>query len=191
MAADYTDGGGWAKLDQAAAFGLARAASSFPTSKLEKYTRMLLVLYSGTGRDGCVTMGRRTLAERAGVSEDTARSFIDRLEDRGVLIPAGEKVTQNGTYTLRRWEWLVGEGGGLKPPGGGCTPKRLPGETRTKIPGGGCTPNNLPAKTNTQTPHNRCQKQMLGAGGSAAAAPPPENIQMFGPNVPGLGMRTD
>lgn len=176
MAADYTDGGGWAKIDTTAAFGLSRAVAMFPQSKREKYTRMLLVLYSSTGRDGCVTMGRRTLAERADVSEDSARSFIAMLEKNGILVPAGKKATPNGNYSLRRWEWLVDDGGGFKPPvGGGFRPGETPG-------GGGFRLG--------KTPHNRCQKQMLGAGGSAAAAPPPEHhSEIVEPDIPGFGSR--
>lgn len=176
MAADYTDGGGWAKLDQTAADGLATVAETFPAAKRGKYFRMLLTLYSATGRDGCVTIGRRTLAERAGVHEESARRFLAKLENDGFLVPAGERVTQHGTFPMRRWEWLVDGGGSKNRPTPGS---KSPGKSTE----GG-------SKSPRKSTHIRCHKQMI-AGGSAAAAPPPENIQMFGPNVPGLGMRTD
>lgn len=108
---DYTDGGGWAKLDQTAALELADVIASFPPKGAQRYTRMLLALYASTAKDGTVSMGFRTLAERAGVPEMSARHFFAWMDKHGVLVSEGAKRTKSGQFTVRRWAWI--EDGGV------------------------------------------------------------------------------
>ena len=108
MGADYTDGGGWAKLDATAAFELAAIAGTFSPRSLEKQVRMLLVLYQSMSADGTISMGCRTLAERADVTKWSAERFIKKLEDNGDLVIVGEKTNSGGRYTVRRFAWLGG-----------------------------------------------------------------------------------
>lgn len=102
---DYAQGG-WAKLDCEASWRLSEVITGFPKSKLEPYTRMLLILYSSMSRDGSVNIGYRTLAERAGTTEKQAYYFIHKLEDDGILINLGKVKTRGGNYTKRQFAWL-------------------------------------------------------------------------------------
>lgn len=178
MAADYTDGGGWAKLDTTAALELADVIAAFPPNATQRYTRMLLVLYASTAKDGTVSTGYRTLAEKAGVTVMAARHFIAWMDSHKVLVSEGAKKTRAGQFTVRRWAWVKEGGCVYHPTHPVSLSQRNSTHPRVVSPG----------QIDTYQSSTELSE---GACGSAAAAPPPENIQMFGPNVPGLGMRTD
>ena len=106
MADSYTRGG-WAKLDQSGAAHLADIIATFPKSKARQYAHMLLSLYASIDPSGCITIGRRQLAEKAGVSEDVARYFMRRLEDDGALVTIGSASGKGGgRYVKRAFFWM-------------------------------------------------------------------------------------
>lgn len=107
-ASDYTDGGGWAKLDQAACDRIAEIVATFSPAYMATHTRMLLTLYRSLDKDGTITIGYRKLAERAGVTERAAYKFIEKMEKGGVLVRVGERKTPAGDYTVRRFYWMEG-----------------------------------------------------------------------------------
>ena len=161
-ARDYTDGGGWAKLDATAVNELAAIISTFSPKYIEKHTRMLLALYQSMGASGVITMGYRTLAERAGVTKRAAETFVKKLEDSGDLVIIGETVNDGGRYVARRFSWM-----------GGVT---LEGDTPTRKQGG---------LRDTSELLRSSQK----GGGSATAAPPPIGTEIFDPDefdLPGM-----
>lgn len=102
---DYAQGG-WAKLDCEAAKRLTSVLTTFQGKKFEEYSNMLLILYSSMNRDGSISIGYRTLAERAEVNEGQARYFIKKLEDSGILVNLGTVKNRNGGYTKRQFFWL-------------------------------------------------------------------------------------
>ena len=106
MAADYTDGCGWGKLDRTAAINLSDVISTFSPRTKNAKARMLLILYASTWSDGTTGMGVRTLAESAGVNRGQADRFIKELKQSGVLVDAGERKTSSGVYKLKRFVWL-------------------------------------------------------------------------------------
>ena len=108
MAGDYTDGGGWAKLDQTAVYELSAIASTFSPRFMEKQFRMLLTIYRSMDADGLISMGYRTLAERAGVTKQSAERFVHKLEESGDLEIVEEKKNKGGRYTIRRFPWRGG-----------------------------------------------------------------------------------
>lgn len=105
MPSDYAQGG-WAKLDLTAAYRLAEIAAKFPQTKMEQYMRLLLVLYSSMYSNGIITIGRKALAEKAEVTEDQARNFVEKLEKMGALINLGMGKNSAGKYTRRIFWWL-------------------------------------------------------------------------------------
>lgn len=163
MAADYTDGGGWAKIDTTAALELADVIALFPPKGAKRYTRMLLVLYASTSKSGTVSMGYRTLAERAGVPEMSARHFLAWMEKNGVLIPDGSKKTRAGQFAVRRWPWIR--------EGGESINRRTPASvsqsesTHPRV----YFPERIDA-------HQIYQSKSEGGGGSATAMPPPQDV---------------
>lgn len=164
---NYTQGG-WSKLDMTAAVHLAEVLATFQGEKFEQYARMLLVLYASIGRDGSTTIGRRTLAERADVSEEQARYFVSKLEASGVLVNCGVIKSPGGKYTKRRFYWLIEENeqfgeGGLKksPTHRGKSPGKFP-------EGGGKSPENLT--------HIRYITNISDVGVGALDAAPPHQI---------------
>lgn len=169
-ASDYTDGGGWAKLDATAAAELTDIIKTFPPSKIEKYTLMLLTLFASTNRSGAVTMGFRTLAERCGVHEQSARRFLAKLENDGVLVSAGQKVTATGKYIERAWFWLV-EGG-------------VSNDRHTHVSKSPAKSTRGVSKSPGFSTHIRYQKYQIDGGGSATAAPPPNQVQNDCPPKP-------
>lgn len=85
---DYTDGHGWAKLDQTACHELASVIASLGPREFEKHCRIVLVLYKLIGSSGTIGrgVGYRTIASAAGVTEAAARWTVERLEKNGMLI---------------------------------------------------------------------------------------------------------
>ncbi|HCG61325.1 MAG TPA: hypothetical protein DEV22_02765, partial [Collinsella sp.] len=120
MAADYTDGGGWAKLDATSADELAAIISTFTPRYLEKHTRILLMLFQSMNSDGTISVGYRTLAERAGVTKKAVERFVKKLEDSGDLVVVGERKNSSGRFTVRRFAWM----GGVPLEGDTLSPKR-------------------------------------------------------------------
>lgn len=108
MAADYAVGG-WAKLDQRAAYEISEYAATFRRDAARPYLYMLLTLYSSMGQDGTVRIGFKELAHRCGVNERAARRFMDRLKEDGVLVQVDSK--------RRRFRW-IGEGAYKQAPSG-------------------------------------------------------------------------
>ena len=108
---DYTDGGGWAKLDKTAAVHLGEIIATFPKAKAEKYTTMLLILYTQMGNNGVITTGRRTLAKLAGVGEHIARYFLLKLAHDGAIIALGEEKGR-----VRFMFWWIAQKVSLNPP---------------------------------------------------------------------------
>ena len=98
---DYTDGRGWAKLDQAACNELASVIASLGARKFEEHCRIVLTLYRLIGKNGTIGrgVGYRTIANAAGVSEHAARLMVERLEKDEILIR-----TKSG----RRFYWHCG-----------------------------------------------------------------------------------
>ena len=117
---DYTDGRGWARLDKTAAVLLGQIAASFPRIKTEKCITMLLILYASMDNSGVITMGRRTLAKLAGVGENTARYFLNKLLKDGAIVQIEQEDKNKTRYMF--W-WIAERRGGLittrKSPGGG------------------------------------------------------------------------
>lgn len=103
---DYTDGGGWSKLDGSACAGLARISAGFPRSKAEQWTLVLLTIYRSLDRAGEVTAGYRTIAERAGVPVSVARGVVERLEASGDLVRLGR--APHGRLRMA-FSWMCGE----------------------------------------------------------------------------------
>ena len=164
-ASDYTDGGGWAKLDGTAVDELSAIISTFSPKYIEKHTRMLLALYQSMSASGVITMGYRTLAERAGVTKRAAETFVKKLEDSGDLVIIGEKVNNGGRYVARRFSWM-----------GGVT---LEGDTPTRKQGGlRDTPTR---KQGGLRDTSELLKSSQRAGGSATAAPTPNDSESFPP----------
>ena len=87
---DYTDGHGWAKLDQTACNELASVIASLGTREFEKHCKIVLTLYKLIGKDGTIAdnIGYRTIASAAGVTESAARWMVDRLVKDEILIKA-------------------------------------------------------------------------------------------------------
>lgn len=85
---DYTDGHGWAKLDQTACHELASVIASLGPREFEKHCRIVLVLYKLIGSSGTIGkgVGYRTIASAAGVTEKAARHMVMRLENDGILV---------------------------------------------------------------------------------------------------------
>lgn len=103
--ADYTDGGGWAKLDQAGAEGLSEIIGTFsPRTRMLK-TRMLLTLYASLDKSGQTSLSYRRLAKRTGASNGQAQRFIEELEQDGFLIRCGEVKSVAGEHSKRRFDW--------------------------------------------------------------------------------------
>ena|GEM_PF-6431798 len=170
MAADYTDGGGWAKLDATAVDELAAIIGGFSPRYLEKQARMLLTLYQSMSADGTISMGYRTLAERADVSKSAAQRFVKKLEDTGDLVVVGERVNDGGRYTVRRFAWMGGD------PLNRVTPDPRKPEKRV-------TPD--PRKPEKRVTSELLRSSQKG-GVSANAAPPPENRSETTPPLPGM-----
>lgn len=165
MAADYTDGGGWAKLDTTAAFNLAAIAGTFSPRSFEKQVRMLLILYRSMSADGSISMGYRTLAERADVTKQSAERFIKKLEDEGDLVIVGERTNSGGRYTVRRFSWM-----------GGVSVERDTPVSKTR---------HFRDTPVPKTRHFRDTSELIRsskrAGGSATAAPTPNDSEDYPP----------
>lgn len=99
--------GGWAKITCSDAAELARIVPLFSRRTLEERVRMLLVLFASQSRDGTVSIGYRTLAERAHVSEYKAQRFMSMLKDEGVLVDVREVKNRGGEYTVRAFDWVL------------------------------------------------------------------------------------
>ena len=166
MAADYTDGGGWAKLDRTAVEELSAIAATFTPRYLEKQFKMLLTLYQSMSADGTISMGYRTLAERACVAKSAAQRFMARLEKSGDLVIVGERTNGGGRYTVRRFRWMGGD------PLDRVTPDPL--DPRFRVT------SELPRSSQT-------------GGGTAYAVPPTEESEKpaRGPDLPGMEPRDD
>lgn len=117
--ADYTDGGGWAKLDQRSADMLAEAVGLFRKKELVERTRMLLTLFRCIANDGTFAVSEKDLAERAKTTIDKARRFFSALEKAGLAIRTGR--LKDGTI-IRRFSWHVGENPGKSAVGIGENP---------------------------------------------------------------------
>lgn len=174
-ARDYTDGGGWAKLDQTACAQLARIIARFPPKYSEKYTLMLLTLYRSMTNDGVISIGYRTLAERAGVTRQSAERFVTKLESDGELVKVGEVSNNGGRYTMRRFEWMEGDSVNRVTPDSKSRRNRVTPDSKS------------PGKSS----HIRTSKKFSeGGGGSATAAPPPTFSEDYHAS-PLLKIRTD
>lgn len=165
---DYTDGGGWAKFDFTAALELTNIIMSFPKAKQEHYTRMLLILYASINKGGYVTMGYRTLARLAGVTEDQARYFIAKLEEQGKLTKGAVKRIGNTSFTNRRFVWQAEENTSSP-----RVREKIPsprGKIPMEIPSGcGKIPREIPS-------HQSNQNKEITLGVGALDAAPPQQI---------------
>ena len=92
--------GGWAKITCSDAAELARIVGMFSRRTCEERTHMLLVLFASQSRDGTVNIGFRTLAERADVTPDKARRFMEWLRREGVLVDAYKAKNKGGEFTV-------------------------------------------------------------------------------------------
>lgn len=79
---DYTDGGGWAKLDQTSADELTRIIGSFGGRSLVQRTHILLTMFSMIGRDGTISVGYDTIAKAAGVEVTAVRRLVSSLMEQ-------------------------------------------------------------------------------------------------------------
>lgn len=161
MAADYTDGGGWAKIDQTACDHLADIVATFSPAYMAAHTRMLLTLYRSIGNDGTIAIGYRKLAERSGVTERAAYKFIEKMEQRGILVRVGERKTPAGDYTVRRFAWMEGATQEGSTP---ATQKAPSGKHPRYLKGG------------VWVAHKNSSEFSEGGGGSATAMPPPQDV---------------
>lgn len=113
-AIDYTDGGGWSKLDQTGADELARVVGTFRNGERLERVRMLFTLYRCITPEGVVRVSYERLADLAGVSYPKARRFMGKLERDGVILPVEKTLGEVPTY---RFSWHSAEN-----PGGIGTP---------------------------------------------------------------------
>lgn len=102
MGSDFTDGGGWAKLDKTSADRLAELC----IKETPRRIRMLMQLFASIDGDGTTTIGSDVLAKRCGVGDSTAADYIASLVDDGTLIVDGERKTKSGVYTVRHFWWI-------------------------------------------------------------------------------------
>lgn len=109
-AADYTDGGGWAKLDQRSADMLAEAVGLFRKKELVERTRMLLTLFRCIASDGTFAVSEQDLADRAGTTKDKASGLFDALEKAGIVIRVNKLKDKT---IVRRFSWHNGENHGI------------------------------------------------------------------------------
>lgn len=90
---------------------LAEMFAAFPPRVRERYTAMTLHLWShlvSTSGDPHVSVGRKTLAKECGVSERTARCYLEFMEREGFLVVSGTKKGSGGQYTIRSFWWHEG-----------------------------------------------------------------------------------
>ena len=109
-AADYTDGGGWAKLDQRSADMLAEAVGLFRKKELVERTRMLLTLFRCIANDGTFAVSEQDLADRAGTTKDKASGLFDALEKAGIVIRVNKLKDKT---IVRRFSWHNSENPGV------------------------------------------------------------------------------
>ena len=123
-AADYTDGGGWAKLDQRSADMLADVIAEFGEAKLKERTKMILTLYRHVTSRGTFKVGYDQLAKDAGVTFSKARGFFGYLQKNGVIVWRGKKPNEAAEYSF---SWAT-----VKTPGeNDTTSVKTPGENDT------------------------------------------------------------
>lgn len=108
--ADYTDGGGWAKLDQRSADMLAEAVGLFRKKELVERTRMLLTLFRCIANDGTFAVSEQDLADRAGTTKDKASGLFDALEKAGIVIRVNKLKDKT---IVRRFSWHNSENPGV------------------------------------------------------------------------------
>lgn len=171
----------WGKLTAADAHALADVIATFPRSKVGPWSRMLLTLFS-TNRDGIVTAGRGTLAEAAGVSDEVARRFIERMERDGVLVRLGDATGPSGHYERRAFEWRVDDGEGWASEAQKCPPTGHQnahplGRIPAKMPrGGGQNPRENAHHQSTE------YSDRTGAGSPGGDQPPSRQTEW--PEIP-------
>lgn len=119
-AADYTDGGGWAKLDQRSADMLAEAVGLFRKSERVERTRMLLTLFRCIASNGTFAVSEKDLAEKARTTVDKASGLFEALEKADVIVRTNSKL-KDGTI-VRRFSWHNGENHGVSTGGNGENP---------------------------------------------------------------------
>lgn len=119
-AADYTDGGGWAKLDQRSADMLAEAVGLFRKSERVERTRMLLTLFRCVASNGTFAVSEKDLAEKARTTVDKASRLFEALEKADVIVRTNSKL-KDGTI-VRRFSWHNGENPGVSAGGNGENP---------------------------------------------------------------------
>ena len=164
MAADYTDGGGWAKLDQTAAQELASVISTFTKRTVAKYTLLLLTLYRSMDADGRITAGYESMSKMTGIPIRTVRRFIEDMESQGVLVRIGSyKRKGGGSFIVRRFSWIE------------CD--RMPQKWHTGMPQ---NPGKVAGRYATNQGKTGIQQNSTefseGGGGSATAMPPPQDV---------------
>lgn len=101
---------GWYKLDETDALNLAEIQNSFDDRRSRlKRLRMLNYVWSKINSSGhpCpyFVVGRRAMAERCGVSEGTAKRFIEYLEENGWVVRVGEGHA--GRAPRRTFWWIA------------------------------------------------------------------------------------
>ena len=171
--ADYTDGGGWAKLDQRSARRLSEILVSFNDARTRAtWTRMLLALYASIGQSGRTSLGAKRLSKLSDTTEKQAERFLAAMESQGFIEPVGE--IENGKYHHRKFQWMAvgpAEEGPYPPTEVGPSPPQTP------IDAGPYPPAN-PPKSGT---HQRVQSTQKGAlcapAGPGAAKTPPRPDQ--------------
>ena len=102
MAEDYTDGGGWAKLDATAVEHIADIFAELKIASNRDHVRLILTMYRLMNRDGVIPCGYRVIAEHAGVDRGVARRLIAKLVERGHLA----RLDRNNGYCF---SWIVNQ----------------------------------------------------------------------------------
>lgn len=103
MQGDYTDGGGWSRLDATSARALADAAGA--TGRAGARVRVALALFATLRPDGTTRVGERTLAKSAGVGYQEARGAVRALERSGAVVRVGGGAP--GAPVVRAFSWTA------------------------------------------------------------------------------------
>lgn len=106
--------GGWYKLDEESARQLAVMQEQLSSDRNRTSRNyMILFLWAQMLSNGkpCphFKTGTRTLANRCGVSDKTARALIESAERAGWIVQLGESRDGNGRHVRRTFRWVAEE----------------------------------------------------------------------------------
>ena len=120
---DYTDGGGWARLDATSARALAETMSAFTGRTADKRRHMLLWCFSklNSGKPPYFRVGSRSIAKACGYTRKAARTFLDFMESEGYFVTV-EKGDE-GHFDKRTFWWFTDGTGPLEGPSPGPKPR--------------------------------------------------------------------